>query len=192
MPILTDTDPTGRLYGSTSRVHKVKQSPSRGSARTSSSASAAATASCRNWPESASEISSASLDHDGLGIRLIPARPLSDDDCCLACPYAKHQYLLAAQMVRQSGGRDGKRCWSKSYPNISRLKYAISLRKLLITCPADDTVHSGTDNTCIAPIVGQNLHVADARRNSPQRKCLTLTAVRCQCVTLGKLGVLGG
>ena len=139
MPNMTGTGPTGRLSSSTSRVRKVKQSPSRGTARRSSSTSTAASTSCHNWPKFANEVSSASSDHDGLGIRLIPARPSSNEDCCLACPYAKLKCLLAEQMAGQNGGTYGKRCWSKSYPNISRLKYANPLRKfLLITCPADD------------------------------------------------------
>ena len=121
MPTLTaSASPRGR---SGSRIQKVKHSQKHRTAQTPVPVSGAAITD-QHWPALVNEASAFSDHNEGPDTGQIPARPSSSESCSLACPYAKLNSLLAIQTARENGKIDRPRCWSKSYANISRLKYA--------------------------------------------------------------------
>jgi hypothetical protein len=145
MPILKDIKSTVKLSGC--GVEKARCPRKRSSARTALSSEAAL--------DTPTEVSSGCSDQNaGSANWESLARTSSNQDFRLACPYAKLNSMLGTQSIRASDmGRP--RCWSKSYPNISRLKYAeIPPRTSFRSRQPNDADRSAIGNTCIAFTAG--------------------------------------
>jgi hypothetical protein len=188
MPPLKDNAST--FKGSGGGVEKVRRLGKGGSTRTAIRSTIAAVTSRQNWSDIAHEVSPGSSDQDeGKGQSLGGAS--SNEDCRLACPYAKLNSVSAIQSMGGSGDPDRPRCWSKSYPNIPRLKYAgLYLWPPLTHMMANDSIGSTIGSTCIAFTAGQNSYAVDANRSSLLMNYLMLTAVERQYVIRAKLHVL--
>src|SRR5256885_141756 len=116
-------DNAAAANGSGRGVGKFRRSRRHGNARTAFQSFVADTAPYHHWPDFAHEVSSNSTEQDdGKGRRL--GRTSNNEDFRLACPYSKLKSLEAIQSTREAADMDRSRCWSKSYQNISRLKYA--------------------------------------------------------------------
>jgi hypothetical protein len=188
MPPLKDNAST--FKGSGGGVEKVGRHGKGGGARTAFRSTIAAVTSHQNWSDIAHEVSSGSSEQEE-GKRRSLGRASSDENCRLACPYAKLNSVSAIQSMGGSGDLDRPRCWSKSYPNIPRLKYAgLYLWPPLNHMMANDSIGSTIGSICIAFTAGQNSYAVDANRSSLLRNCLTLTAVERQYVIQAKLHVL--
>jgi hypothetical protein len=129
MSTLKDNAATANGSG---RVGKSRRSRKHGNARTAFQSLVAATAPYHNWPDFAHEVSSGSSEQDGGKGRSL-GRTSNNEDFRLACPYSKLKSLEAIQSMREAADMDRSRCWSKSYRNISRLKYAEMLPELTLT-----------------------------------------------------------
>jgi hypothetical protein len=97
----------------------------RGNVRTAPPSSVAAVTSNANPIDSVTEASSVSSDQieASADARSVQGAS-SDQDLCLACPYAKLNSIATIESLRDSPGTGRPRCWSRSYPSIPRLKYA--------------------------------------------------------------------
>ena len=116
-------DNAAAANGSGRGVGKSRRSRKHGNARIAFQSLVAATEPYHNWPDFAHEVSSGSSEQDdGKGRSL--GRTSNNEDFRLACPYSKLKSLEAIQSMREAAEVDRPRCWSKSYRNISRLKYA--------------------------------------------------------------------
>jgi hypothetical protein len=121
MPPLKDN--TSTFKGSAGGVEKVRRLGKGGSTRTAFRSTIAAITSHQNWSGVTHGVSSGSSEQNE-GKRGSLSGASSDENYRLACPYAKLNSVSAIQSMGGSGDLDRPRCWSKSYPNISRLKYA--------------------------------------------------------------------
>jgi hypothetical protein len=116
-------DNAAAANGSGRGVGKSRQSRKHGNARIAFQSLVAATAPYHNWPDFAHEVSSGSSEQDDGEERSL-GRTSNNKDFRLACPYSKLKSLEAIQSMREAADVDRPRCWSKSYRDISRLKYA--------------------------------------------------------------------
>jgi hypothetical protein len=186
MPTLKDN--VVAASGSSRGVGKSRRPRKHGNARTAFQSLVAATAPYHNWPEFAHEVSSGSLEQDGGSL----GRTSNNEDFRLACPYSKLKSFEAIQSMREAADMDRSRCWSKSYRNISRLKYVGMLPELTLNITTNEALQILIGNTCIAFIVGQNSHADDASRSFLLRNFSTLTVVKCQYAIQAKRCVLKG
>jgi hypothetical protein len=174
MPPLKDNASTCK--GSAGGVEKVRRLGKGGNTRTAFRSTIAATTSRQNWSDVVHEVSSGSSEQDEGGRRSLGGAS-NDENCRLACPYAKLNSVPAIQSMGGSGDPDRPRCWSKSYPNIPRLKYAgLYLWPPLNHMMANDDIGSTIGSICTAFTAAQNSSAVDANRSSLLRNCLTLTA----------------
>ena len=128
-------DNAAAANGSGRGVGKPRRPRKHGNAQTAFQSLVAATAPYHNWPEFAHEVSSGSLEQDDGSL----SRTSNNEDFRLACPYSKLKSLEAIQSMREAADMDRSRCWSKSYRNISRLKYADMLPELTLNMIANET-----------------------------------------------------
>ena len=127
--MLTLKDNAATANGSGRGAGKSRRSRRHGNARIAFQSLVAATAPHHNWPDFVHEVSSGSSEQDdGEGRSL--GRASNSEDFRLACPYSKLKSLEAIQSIREAADVDRPRCWSKSYQNISRLKYAEMLPRV--------------------------------------------------------------
>lgn len=134
MPIPKDIGFAAKVPAS--GVEKVRRPRKRSSARKELLSPAGALMSHHYWPSLAKEAASGSSDQNReIGKGQSQGRTSSNEDYCLACPYAKLNSIAATQSIRDSGGIGRSRCRSVSYPNISRLKYAeIPPKRSYVSC----------------------------------------------------------
>jgi hypothetical protein len=184
-------DNAAAANGSGRGVGKSRRPRRHGNARTAFQSLVAATPPYHNWPDFAYEVSSGSSEQDDGKVRSF-GRTSNNEDFRLACPYSKLKSLEVIQSTREAVDMDRSRCWSKSYRNISRLKYAEVLPQLTLNMIANETFQISTGNTCIAFIAGQNSYADDVSRSFLLRNCSTLTAVECQYAIQAKLCLLKG
>src|SRR4051794_7732276 len=116
-------DAAAAANGSGRGVGKPRRSRKHGNAQPAFQSLIAATAPYRNWPDFAHEVSSSYSEQDDSKGRS-RGRVSNNEDFHLACPYSKLKPLEAIQSMREAADVDRPRCWSKSYQDISRLKYA--------------------------------------------------------------------
>jgi hypothetical protein len=116
-------DSAAAANGSGRGVGKSRRSRKHGNAQIAFQSLVAATAPYHHWPGFAHEVSSGSSEQDDGKGRSLGQTP-NNEDFRLACPYSKLKSLEAIQSMREAADVDRPRCWSKSYRNISRLKYA--------------------------------------------------------------------
>lgn len=96
-----------------------------GNARTGPPSSVAAVTSNANPIDSVTEASSVSSHQTEASADARSVQGASSDqDLCLACPYAKLNSIATIESLGDSPGTGRPRCWSRSYPSIPRLKYA--------------------------------------------------------------------
>jgi hypothetical protein len=178
-------DNAAAANGSGRGVGKSRRSRRHGNARTAFQSLVAATPPYHNWPDFVYEVSSSSSEQDNSKVRSF-GRTSNNEDFRLACPYSKLKSLEVIQSMQEAADLDRSRCWSKSYRNISRLKYAEMLPQLTLNMIANETFQISIGNTCIAFIAGQNSYADGASRSFLVRNCSTLTAIECQYVIQAK------
>ena len=131
-------DNAAAANGSGRGVGRSKRSRRHVNAQTAFQSLVATTAPYQNWPGFGHEVSFSSSDQDD-GKGCSPSRRSNNEDFRLACPYSKLKSLEAVQSMREAANMDRSRCWSKSYRNISRLKYAEMPPELTLNMIANET-----------------------------------------------------